>query len=122
MTNEPVITAPHMLWAYCHQAQGFSTRAQKLESCAEPSAALAYPTGCCIQASVAMMKNPLVQEPRKTRNPAHQCPRGPNRFSPKRNRPRNADSRKNAKTPSMASVCPMIPPAKREKCDQLVPN
>ena len=37
-SNCPVTTAPLMLWAYCHQAHGFNTSAQKLESCTEPSA------------------------------------------------------------------------------------
>jgi hypothetical protein len=48
------------------------------------------PTGCCIQAFVAMMKKPDTQEPRKT------------------------DSAKNANTPSMANVVPMTPPVYRE--------
>src|SRR5437879_9925250 len=66
MTNAPWMTAPLMLCAYCHHAHGFNINAQKLESCADPSAAVVYPTGCCIQASVTMMKNPLSHEPRKT--------------------------------------------------------
>ena len=36
--------------------------------------------------------------------------------------PRKADSRKKEKTPSMASVWPMTPPASCEKRAQLVPN
>ena len=36
--------------------------------------------------------------------------------------PRNTDSRKNEKTPSMASVWPMMPPVTFENCAQLVPN
>ena len=104
MTNAPVMTAPLMLCAYCHHAHGFNINAQKLESCADPSAAVVYPTGCCIQASVTMMKNPLSHEPRKTATADHQWPRGPSRFSPYKNSPRKADSRKNANTPSIASV------------------
>ena len=50
------------------------------------------------------------------------CSFGPSFFSPKRNRPRNVDSRKNANVPSIASVWPITPPAARENSDQLVPN
>ncbi len=69
-----------------------------------------------------MMKNPEIHEPSATSRPAVQCPHLLSRFSPKRNKPRNADSKKKANTPSMASVWPITPPAKREKCAQLVPN
>ena len=34
----------------------------------------------------------------------------------------NTDSAKNANTPSIASVCPITPPAKFEKPAQFVPN
>ncbi len=69
-----------------------------------------------------MMKKPDSQDPRKTRKAAHQWPRGPKRFSPNRNSPRKADSRKNANTPSMARVWPMTPPAAFENGAQFVPN
>jgi hypothetical protein len=46
----------------------------------------------------------------------------PKRCSPKRKSPTNADSRKNAKAPSIARVWAMMSPAKREKAAQLVPN
>ena len=55
-------------------------------------------------------------------NADRKCNLGPSFFSPKRNSPRKLDSRKNAKTPSMASVCPMTPPAYVEKRAQFVPN
>jgi hypothetical protein len=42
--------------------------------------------------------------------------------SPKRKRPRKADSRKKEKMPSIASGMPMTPPVRRENSDQLVPN
>ena len=45
-----------------------------------------------------------------------QCRRGPSRFSPKRNSPRNEDSRKKENTPSIASVWPITPPADFENC------
>jgi hypothetical protein len=44
------------------------------------------------------------------------------RFLPNRKSPRKEDSRKKANTPSMARVCPITPPADREKAAQLVPN
>src|ERR1700693_2660751 len=69
-----------------------------------------------------MMKNPLSQDPRKTRNAENQWAMGLRRFSPKMNRPRKLDSRKKEKTPSIANVWPMTPPAEREKRAQLVPN
>ena len=47
---------------------------------------------------------------------------GPSRCSPKTSRPRKLDSRKNANSPSIASVWPMTPPAYRENAAQLVPN
>src|ERR1700683_5261054 len=111
-----------MLCAYCQPAQGFSTKLQKLASCKLPSSALEYPTGFCIKASVAMMKYPDNQEPAKTPTADHQCAFGLRRFSPNRNNPMNADSRKKANMLSMASVCPMTPPANRENTAQLVPN
>ena len=69
-----------------------------------------------------MMKNPESQEPANTRNAANQWALGPSRFSPNRNTPRKLDSRKKENTPSMASVCPITPPAALEKRAQLVPN
>jgi len=60
--------------------------------------------------------------PRKTIREENQCIRCPKRSSPKRNKPTNADSRKNAKAPSIARVWAMMSPAKREKAAQLVPN
>ena len=36
--------------------------------------------------------------------------------------PRNVDSRKKAKTPSIASACPTTSPENRENRDQFVPN
>src|SRR5258708_24140914 len=69
-----------------------------------------------------MIKNPEIHDPRNTRNPAHQCPHLPRRFSPYRNSPRNADSRKKENVPSIANGCPITPPARRENCAQLVPH
>src|SRR6185369_16169147 len=122
MTKAPVNAAPAMLCAYCQIAHGFNTSDQKLCRVALPSGWMVYPTGCCIQASVATMNYPDSHEPKKTMNAENQCMVRLRRFSPYRKRPRNADSMKNANTPSMANVCPITPPAKREKCDQLVPN
>jgi hypothetical protein len=52
----------------------------------------------------------------------NQCTRCPKRSSPKRKTPTNADSRKNAKAPSIARVWAIMSPAKREKAAQFVPN
>src|SRR5579883_3419257 len=98
------MTAPLMVCAYCHQAHGFSTSCQKLLNCTEPSAAFSYPTGFCIHASVATMKKPESHEPSHTATADHQCARALSRFSPYRNSPRKADSRKKANIPSIASV------------------
>ena len=68
------------------------------------------------------MKNPDSQEPANTNSALIQCTRGLTRSRPARKMPRNTDSAKNAKTPSMASVWPITPPAKLEKPAQLVPN
>src|SRR3954470_4212769 len=95
ITNEPVIAAPLILCAYCSSAQGFVSIPMKLLTWNEPSAPRVYATGCCIHASVTMMKYPKSHEHTKTMNPANQCPHCLRRFSPKRNNPRNADSRKN---------------------------
>src|SRR6202158_3457742 len=75
-----------------------------------------------MKASVGRMKYPDNHEPTKTATADSQCAFGLNRFSPYRNNPRNADSRKKANIPSMARVWPITPPANREKSDQLVPN
>ena len=64
-------------------------------------------------------RKPRSQE---TRNAANQCALGPSRFSPNKNNPRKLDSRKNENTPSIASVCPITPPADLEKRAQFVPN
>ena len=69
-----------------------------------------------------MMKKPEIHEPTKTMNAAPKCASSESRFSPKRNRPRKVDSRKNANTPSIASGWPMTPPVRRANSDQLVPN
>src|ERR1017187_5663204 len=122
MTKLAVTTDAIMLCRYCQNSQGFSSSPERLVSKISPFGPNWYPVGCCIQASVAMMKKPESQEPAKTRKAANQCAFGPRRFSPKRKTPRKLDSRKKEKTPSMARVCPMTPPAALEKRDQLVPN
>jgi hypothetical protein len=122
MTKQAVTTAPFMLCAYCQIAHGLKRNAEKLWSAISPLGSTACPTGCCIQASVATMKYPESHDPRKTRKAANQWPRGVRRFSPKRKRPRNEDSRKNEKTPSIASVWPITPPAALANSDQFVPN
>ena len=53
---------------------------------------------------------------------ANQCFLGPRRFSPNKNSPRKVDSRKKEKTPSIANVWPMTPPAVLENWAQFVPN
>jgi hypothetical protein len=58
-----------------------------------------------------MMKNPDSHEPKKTNSAEIQCTRGLTRPRPARKIPRNTDSAKNAKTPSIASVWPITPPA-----------
>ena len=47
---------------------------------------------------------------------------GLSRLQPKIQRPRNVDSRKKAKTPSIASGAPKTSPTKREYDDQFIPN
>src|SRR5580693_9562179 len=111
-----------MVCTYCHSAHLFSSSAQKLSSSISPFAPSWYPTGCCIHASVATIKNPDSHDPSQTRNAAHQCPTRPSFFSPNKNNPRKLDSRKNENTPSIARVCPMTPPAVFENAAQLVPN
>ena len=59
---------------------------------------------------------------KKTISEDAQKSRGPTRFSPASMMPRKDDSRKNAKTPSRARVCPITPPANWEKFAQFVPN
>src|SRR5207245_1910541 len=103
MTKAPVITAPLILCAYCNRAHGFVRIPMKLLTWKLPSAARVYATGCCIHASLTMMKYPESQDPKKTMNAAHQCPHLLKRFSPNKKRPRNADSRKNEKTPSITN-------------------
>src|ERR1700733_16223605 len=121
-TNEAVTTAPHSLCAYWIHAHGFSRSPVKLVSSNLPFESMRYATGCCIHASVTMMKNPEIHEPVQTMKVAPKCSHFESRFSPKRNSPRNVDSRKKEKTPSMARGCPMIPPVRRENSDQFVQN
>src|SRR5260370_13097098 len=98
MTKLAVTTGAIMLCKYCHCVHGFKIKSQKLVRTNWLFGPSLYPTGCCIQASVAIIKNPESHEPRKTRNPESQCSAGLSRPSPKTNRPRNAHSRKNAET------------------------
>src|SRR6266700_3912952 len=116
------MTAPDMLCAYCSKPQGLVSSAQKLVTSYMPFGRTRYATGCCIHALVMMMKKPEIHDPTKTKKADAQCFHGERRFSPKRNKPRNADSRKKEKTPSMASGWPITPPETRENCAQLVPN
>ena len=123
MTNAAVTTDPIMLCRYCQQRPG--VQQQRPRDCS----ARIWPFGP--ERVAHRMLHPGVRgddeearEPRpsNTMNAAHQCPLGPSRFSPNRNRPRKLDSRKNENTPSMASVWPMTPPAAFENGAQFVPN
>src|SRR5439155_12593225 len=87
-----------------------------------PSAAIVYPTGCCIHALEAVIKAPEAHVPSHTMKAENQCIFCPKTFSPNKKIPRKADSRKKAKAPSIARVCAMISPEKAEKRAQLVPN
>src|SRR5579883_1903099 len=122
ITNDAVTTAPTIVWKYCQKTQLLVSNPQKLVSCADPSVEMEYSTRSCIHASVATMKNPEIHEPINTKTAERKWTCLPNFFSPKRNSPRKLDSRKNAKTPSIASVCPITPPANRENAAQFVPN
>src|ERR1700722_9822946 len=94
ITMLPVTTAPIMLWRYCQSIHGFRRSPQKLSSKTCPLGPILYAVGCCIQASVAMMKYPESQEPAHTSTADNQCMRGLSRFSPNTNSPRKVDSRK----------------------------
>src|SRR5580700_1119029 len=111
MTKLAVAIAAIMLCRYCHRTQGLSSSPQKLLSPIWPRDPISYPVGCCIHASVAMMKNPDSQDPRRTSIAEARCHLGPSHFSAYRNNPTKEDSRKNEMTPSMASVWPTTPPA-----------
>ena len=50
------------------------------------------------------------------------CTRLGSRSQPNSHSPRNVDSRKNARQPSIASGAPNTPPTKREYVDQFIPN
>src|SRR5882762_5956042 len=118
-----------MVCAYCQKTHLLTSSDQKLASSICPWESTRCPVGYCswlsgyfIVATNAWMKKPESQEPSQTRNAAHQWPTRPNLFSPKRNSPRKLDSRKKENTPSIASVCPMTPPAALENAAQFVPN
>src|SRR4051794_12509927 len=98
-----------MLCGYIHASQGFVSRPQNESSWALPFET-EYATGCCIHATVARMKNPDSHDPTKIITADSQWTRGLKRSRPARKIPRNTDSAKNAKTPSIASVCPITPP------------
>lgn len=49
-------TLAAIVWAYWAMAHGFSRKAQKSPSTSVPSAAVTWPTGCCMKALVQMMK------------------------------------------------------------------
>src|ERR1039458_7778685 len=87
MTKLAVTTDPIMLWMYCQNNHGFRSNPARLVSRISPFFPSWYPVGCCIQASVAIMKKPESHEPAKTRKAANQCAFGPRRFSPNRKTP-----------------------------------
>src|ERR1035441_9447026 len=122
MTKLAVTTDPIMLWRYCQNNHGLRSSPARLVSSISPFLPNWYPVGCCIHASVAIMKKPESHEPEKTRKAANQGAYVTSLFSPKRNTPRKLDSRKKENTPSMANVCPITPPAALENRAQLVPN
>ena len=71
-----------MLCAYCSSAHGFSSSCQKLSTSNCPLGRRSKATGCCIHASVTMMKNPEIHEPTKTITAENQCISFEIRFSP----------------------------------------
>jgi hypothetical protein len=75
-----------------------------------------------MNAFVAVMKYPESQLPAKRAAAARKWPIRESRFSPNTSSDRNADSRKKAKRPSIASVWPTTFPAYRENRPQFVPN
>src|SRR3954465_10329166 len=99
-----------MLCMYWSRPQGLSSSFQKLTTSNCPFGKRLYATGCCIHASVTMMKKPEIHDPSQTITAENQCMRLEMRFSPYRNKPRNADSRKKLNTPSIARGCPITPP------------
>src|SRR5579859_1710424 len=122
ITKQPVCSAPIIVCGYCHSVHGFRSKPQKLCNPNAPFVLREYATGCCIHASVATMKYPESHEPTKTMIAENQWPMRPRRFSPNRKSPKKLDSRKKENTPSMASVCPITPPAACENAAQFVPN
>ena len=68
------------------------------------------PTGCCIQALAMRIHSAERLEPRATRAVTARCPTRESRSQPKKNRPTNVASRKNAIRPSMASGAPKMSP------------
>src|SRR5258708_19438018 len=122
ITKQPVCTAHIIVCGYCQRVHGFSSKPQKLFNSNVPLGPSEYATGCCIHASVATMKYPESHEPTKIIIAENQWPILPRRFSPNKKSPRNLDSTKNEKTPSIATACPITPPPAFEHADQFVPN
>ena len=122
IAKAPVVTAPSIVWGYWASAHGLVRKVQRLATAKVPSGWIRCPTGCCMKAFVATMKKPESQLPTSSATAAAKCPRRPSRRSPQTSRARKLDSRKKAKSPSIASVCPMTPPVRAEKAAQLVPN
>ncbi len=75
-----------------------------------------------MNALVVRMKYADSQLPTATPTVARKWFRGPIRFSPHNIASTSALSRKNAKSPSIPSVCPMTFPEYFEKIPQFVPN
>src|SRR5579863_642894 len=68
------------------------------------------------------MKNPDSHEPKQTSTADHATNGDGRSRRLYSSTPRNTDSRKNAKTPSMANGCPTTAPVRRENSAQFVPN
>src|ERR1035438_10693680 len=66
MTKLAVTTDPIMLCRYCQNNHGFNNSPARLVSIISPFLPNWYPVGCCIHASVAIMKKPESHEPAKT--------------------------------------------------------
>ena len=116
-----VAMAPVITWGNCTKTWGFVMRAPKLSISARPLRS-AYPIGCCMKEFAMRIQRAEMFEPIATSQIEARCAFFGSLSQPKIHRPRKVDSRKKARSASIASGAPKTSPTKREYSDQFIPN
>jgi hypothetical protein len=113
--------APVITCGNCTKTWGLATRSEKLSISARPFRS-AYPRGCCMNEFAIRIQRAEMLEPIATSQMEARCAFFDSRSQPKIHRPRKVDSRKKARSASIARGAPKTSPTNREYSDQFIPN